>query len=110
MINISKYRKLSVVAIAMMVIIFILCLAALWNSLLGSEVKHAGWIATFIILLFALGVFLFLLAYRFTDVSKLEESRKRAYDEGKKLQRYARISLELSVGHFPETPFHDFPQ
>jgi putative methionine-R-sulfoxide reductase with GAF domain len=68
----------------MMVIIFIMCLAALWNSLLGSEVKHEGWIATFIILLFALGVFLFILAYRFTDVSKLEESRKRAFDEGKK--------------------------
>jgi len=83
MTNLNKYRKLSIVAITALVISLLLSFAALWNSLLTSEVKHEGWVIVFILLLFAIGIFLFFIAYKISDVVKLEKIKKEAYESGK---------------------------
>jgi putative methionine-R-sulfoxide reductase with GAF domain len=83
MINLDKYRKLSFLAIILLVVGLLLTFAALWNSLLTSEVKHEGWVVVFLLFMFAVGVFLFFIAYKTADPSGFEKSRKMAYESGK---------------------------
>jgi hypothetical protein len=83
MTNLSKYRKLSIVALIAMVIALLLSFAALWNSLLTSEVKHEGWVIAFILLLFLVGLPVFFIAYRISDVVKFEKIKKESYELGK---------------------------
>jgi hypothetical protein len=83
MTNLNKYRKLSIVAITALIIGLLLSFAALWNSLLTSEVKHEGWVIVFILLLFAIGIFLFFIAYKISDAANLERIKKVAYESGK---------------------------
>jgi putative methionine-R-sulfoxide reductase with GAF domain len=67
-----------------MVLLFLLSLAALWNSLLSVEVKNKGWIVLFFLLTFACGVVLFIVAFLATDSAQIELLRKSAYETGKK--------------------------
>jgi hypothetical protein len=84
MIDMKKYRKFSFTALTFLVVGLLLTFAALWNSLLTSNVQKEGWVVFFILILFATGVFLFFIAFRFTDEAELENVRKLAYENGKK--------------------------
>jgi two-component system, chemotaxis family, sensor kinase CheA len=81
--NLSKYRQLSYIALTGLTVGLLLTFAALWNSLLTSDVKHEGWVIVFLLLLFTAGVFMFILAYRTSDVKALEDIIKAAADSGK---------------------------
>lgn len=81
--NLRKYRQLSYIALAGLTVGLLLTFAALWNSLLTSEVKHEGWVILFMFLSYATGVSLFILAYKTTDVAALEELKKTAAIAGK---------------------------
>jgi transcriptional regulator with GAF, ATPase, and Fis domain len=81
--NLSKYRQLSYIALTGLTVGLLLTFAALWNSLLTSDVKHEGWVILFIFLSYATGIFLFILAYKTTDVTALEELKKTAAVAGK---------------------------
>ncbi|MBN1789768.1 MAG: GAF domain-containing protein [Bacteroidales bacterium] len=84
MTNLGKYRKLSYIAIAVMVVTMLLSFAALWNSLLTSDAKNEGWVILFFLLAFLSGVFLFFLAYKSTDAPELENIKKTSFEAGKK--------------------------
>jgi hypothetical protein len=83
MTNPGKYRKLSYIAITGMVVTMLLSFAALWNSLLTSDVKHEGWVIVFFLLSFASGIFMFFLAYRSSDTLVLENIKKASFEAGK---------------------------
>lgn len=80
----KKYRKFSVAALIVLVVGLMLTFAALWNSLLTSDVKKEGWVVLFILILFATGVYLFYIAYKTADDAELEKTKKLAFDAGKK--------------------------
>lgn len=81
--KLNKYRKLSITALVTLVVLLLLFFAALWNSLLAAEVKHEGWVIAFSLLTFAVGVFLFVIAFKTTDAKELENIRTLAYESGK---------------------------
>jgi hypothetical protein len=81
--NLGKYRKLSVIAMIIMALAWLLALAALWNTLLTIDVRYEGWLVFFVALTFVMGTFLFYLAYISTDASKLEKVRQDAFEAGK---------------------------
>jgi hypothetical protein len=83
MTKLNIYRKLSIIAMATMTIVLLLSFAAIWNSLLTSEVKHEGWVIIFLALLFLIGTSLFIIAYKTSDASELEKVKKEAYESGK---------------------------
>lgn len=83
MINLDKYRKFSYLALTGMIVTMLLSFAALWNSLLSSEVKNEGWVIVFFLLSFISGVLLFFLAFRSTDASELENIKKSSFEAGK---------------------------
>jgi two-component system, chemotaxis family, sensor kinase CheA len=83
MTNLSKYRQLSYIALIGLTVGLLLTFAALWNSLLTSNVKHEGWVVFFLIITYATGVFLFILAFKTSDVKALEELKKSAAESGK---------------------------
>jgi hypothetical protein len=83
MIDRSKYRKYSLLAMILMSVEFLLVMASLWNSVLSAETKHGGWVAAFIILTFLTGVFLFFISFKTTDVLEIERITKSAYESGK---------------------------
>jgi|GEM_PF-3573562 hypothetical protein len=83
MINLRKYRQISYLAVIAMTVMLLLSFAALWNSLLASDVKHEGWVVVFCLLSFASGLVLFFLAHQLSDASKLENIKRSAYEAGK---------------------------
>ncbi len=83
MTNMGKYRKLSVIAITIMAVAWLLALTALWNSIRNIEVKYEGWVVMFMILVLCAGVFLFFAAFQYTDYSRIDEIKRKAYEEGK---------------------------
>jgi len=83
MANVSKYRKISVIAMILMATVWLSAMAILWNTLLPSEVKHQGWIYFFLIMIFGIGFLLFYIAYISADSSILEKIKKEAYASGK---------------------------
>ena len=83
MTNLDKYRKFSYLALTVMTLTMLLSFAALWNSLLSSEVKHEGWVIVFFLLSFVSGLFLFFLAFRSTDARALENMKKESFEAGK---------------------------
>ncbi len=80
----KKYRKFSIAALFVLVVCLLLTFAALWNSLLTSDVQKEGWVVFFMLMLFATGVFLFFIAFRSTDETELENVKKSAFETGKK--------------------------
>ena len=83
MVNLSKYRQLSVVAVIIMAVALVLTFIALWNSLLTSETKHEGWVIVCMLLVFFPGVFTFVLAYKTSDAGVVEKAKAQAYESGK---------------------------
>lgn len=83
MININKYRKLSILAVILLVITWLLSLAAIWNSLLASGMKNNGWLLLFMISLAITGLGLFYIAFIHTDSGLIEKIRKEAFESGK---------------------------
>lgn len=83
MINLSKYRKLSVFAVIILVITWFSAMAAFWNSLLTTDARNEGWVVLFMILTFFAGIFLFYFAFVSADPLKIEMLRKEAYESGK---------------------------
>ena len=83
MLNLSKYRQLSVVAVIIMAVALVFTLIALWNSLLTSDAKHEGWVIVCILMVFIPGVFVFVLAYKASDAGVVEKVRIMAYESGK---------------------------
>jgi hypothetical protein len=78
-----KYRKMSIIAMITMAVLWIMALVALWNSLLTSEVKNEGWVVLFMILVLFAGISLFYLAYLSTDETVAAHKIKTAYESGK---------------------------
>jgi putative methionine-R-sulfoxide reductase with GAF domain len=83
MLNLSKYRQLSVVAVIIMALALVFSFIALWNSLLTSDAKHEGWVILCLLLVFIPGVFTFVLAYKASDAGMVEKVRIQAYESGK---------------------------
>lgn len=79
----SKYRQLSVIAAIGLVLICLFTFAALWNSLLTSEVKHEGWVVAGMLLMLIVGLFLFYVAFILSDERLLKQAQKEAYESGK---------------------------
>jgi len=83
MINMSKYRKLSVFAIIILVIAWISAMAAYWNSLPKTDAKNEGWVVLFMSLILISGLVLFYFIFITADTRKIEILRKEAFDSGK---------------------------
>jgi hypothetical protein len=83
MINNIKYRKLSLYAFVALIVALLLSLSTLWNLLLNTHAKHAGWVVFFMLLLFICGTFLFIIAYRVFDQAAVERIKKEAFESGK---------------------------
>jgi putative methionine-R-sulfoxide reductase with GAF domain len=83
MTNIGKYRKLSIIAMIVMVLTWLLAMAGLWNSLLSSEARHEGWVIVFMIIVLIAGAYLFFIAFNAADIRRLEKIRKEAFEAGK---------------------------
>lgn len=81
--NLSKYRRLSVIAVTGMTVLLLCSLGAFWNALFNADVKHEGWVVAFMLLLFVGGLVLFRIAFVTTDVHEPERIRKEAYNLGK---------------------------
>jgi hypothetical protein len=81
--SLSKYRYLSITVAVALALTWLLALAALWNSLLSSEVKKEGWVLFFMVLVLISGMFLFYLAYKSADEAGLESAKKQAWDAGR---------------------------
>ena len=84
MATLSKYRTLSITAVIVLAVTWLLSLAALWNSLYNiSEVKKEGWVVFFMILVLMSAFIIFYLAYINTDSTALEQVKKKAFESGK---------------------------
>jgi two-component system chemotaxis sensor kinase CheA len=83
MTNVSKNRKISVIAMIIMTIAWLSAIATIWNTLLISEVKHEGWIYFFMIVVLGIGLLLFYTAYVSSDSSILEKIKREAFASGK---------------------------
>lgn len=59
-------------SLIVMIFLFLLTLAALWNLLLDNEVQYKGWIVFFLILLLGNGIAMFLILYKITDQGKFD--------------------------------------
>lgn len=81
--NLSKYRRLSVIAVTSMAILLLCSLAAFRNAIFNADVKNEGWVIAFVLLLFVAGLLLFRIAFVTTDVNEPEHIRKEAYNLGK---------------------------
>jgi len=83
MINLNKYRKLSVLAVIIMVITWLSTMAAFWSSVLTVGAKHEEWVVLFMCLVILSGLLLFYIAFKAADSAKLERIRNEAYESGK---------------------------
>jgi hypothetical protein len=83
MTSVSKFRKLSVIAMIILVVFWLLSMAALWNSLHNADVTNEGWIVVFMCVVLIVGGFLFYVSYMNTNDSQLEKLKKDAYESGK---------------------------
>jgi hypothetical protein len=83
MTNLSKNRSLSIIAAGIMALTWLSAFAALWNSLLTSDVKKEGWVVFFMILVLISGALLFYLAYISADEAGVEQIRKDAFETGR---------------------------
>jgi hypothetical protein len=102
MININKYRKLSILAVILLVITWILSLASMWNSLLASGLKNNLWMLFFMISLGITGLGLFYIAFLTTDSSQIEKIRREAYESGKseiirESERKKQVEIEVNT-------------
>jgi hypothetical protein len=79
--NLSKYRKLSVLAVIILVITWLSAMAAFWNY--KVDAKNAGWVVVFMGMVIIPGILLFAISYFSIDPSKIEIMRKDAYESGK---------------------------
>jgi len=66
-----------------MTVTFILSLGALWNIIMGAEVRHEGWVIGFQLLVFICGALLFYFAYRTSDTGQKEAEISKAFESGK---------------------------
>jgi hypothetical protein len=83
MTSLRQYRQFSVWSLIIMVVAFVFSLAALWNSLLSSAVRHQGWGFVFLIMGFAAGILLFYITFKTTDGEHFDSEIKNAYESGK---------------------------
>lgn len=83
MTSLRQYRQFSVWSMTALVVALVLSLAALWNSLLTSAVRHEGWVIVFLMILFMAGILLFYIAFRTTDTEHFDSEIKNAYESGK---------------------------
>ncbi|HEX2393821.1 MAG TPA: GAF domain-containing protein [Bacteroidales bacterium] len=83
MINLSKYRKLSVLAVIILVITWLSSMAAFWNTLLTTDAKNEGWVVLFMSTVLFTGMLLFYFAYVAADPVRIENIRKEAFESGK---------------------------
>jgi hypothetical protein len=83
MVNLSKYRQISIWAMIVLVITTLMTFASFWNLLLSAPVKYEGWVITFMLLAFFTGISLFIIAFRATDTDKFELEKRNAFEAGK---------------------------
>jgi hypothetical protein len=83
MIYLSKYRKLSVLAVCVLGLAWISALGAFWNTILKTEIRHEGLIILLMSLVFLSGLSLFYLAFISSDAAKRENEIKDAFESGK---------------------------
>lgn len=72
-------------ALIIMIFLFLLTLAALWNLSLNNDVQHKGWIIFFLILLLGNGIVMFLMLYKITDQGKFDLYLQFILDHEKEL-------------------------
>jgi uncharacterized membrane protein len=83
MIYLGKYRKLSVIAVSVLILTWLSAMAVFWNTLLKTEVKNEGWFIIFMFLAFLSGIALFYFAFTSADSVKREKELNDAYESGK---------------------------
>lgn len=83
MMDLSKYRKLSVLAVIVMVIAWLSALVAYWNRVINTGTQLNGWVVLFMFLVLCTGGLLFYLAYISNDSLKMETLQKESYEKGK---------------------------
>lgn len=83
MINLGKNKKLSVLAVIIMVITWLSAMAAFWNTMLASDAKNEGWVLMFMIIVLFTGILLFYFAFVASDPVRIENIRKEAFESGK---------------------------
>jgi hypothetical protein len=83
MTSLRQYRQYSVWALIVLVVSLLLSLAALWNSLLTSAVRHEGWVILFLMMIFVAGIVLYYIAFKTTDANQADQQIHNAYESGK---------------------------
>lgn len=83
MINLSKYRKLSIISVIIFSITWLSALAAFWNTILTTQAKNEGWVIVFMSMVLISGIILFYFAFVSADQTKINQMVSKAYESGK---------------------------